>query len=516
MEGRKKVKIKLIYLFLFVFFSLIYSQSSSSLSLLSGKYFNLALVGIAISISIASLAYMAGSLFDLPGPKAFAKEEISHLLFTALLIILIASGLILYQNFSASLATSNFFPPSKGGQQKIITGICEDALNIYNDKNRPETKLFTSLDWFLGCIPLLEKSGYSYNDIISKIKINQNTSASDLFKEFHRQSQSNPNVQPSYGILLSYLLDMYISLIAFEMVIGPVSTFGFSVYLPEYVLAGTDISLAPLSGLNLISESLIFLSNLVSFGLVNIIVQKITLKFIYVSMLTFVLPIGITFRCLPFLRKTGSSIIALALVAYFIYPISLWINEQIYLNAFFDGQKSLLINWANYETLLGSCLPKKDGETYEQYYDRIYKQATSIYSELEKEKEAAKKLEQYSYSTSDPRLPTSQQRGILSRFTGAVGTNMFDVLSYLVGYDPTLSQSPTLTIMSIITGIFTAPFRTEFFFKVLMDQYIVAGQWLVVNMFFLVNSIILCFTFYKNISEAIGGETKLFGIGRLL
>ncbi|MCX8163234.1 MAG: hypothetical protein N3D10_01625 [Candidatus Micrarchaeota archaeon] len=502
---------KIILISLLVLILFVNNAYSLDFSALVGKYYMLAIVGLMLSIIISSLAYMVGSWFQIPTAKAFAKEEIGHLLFTVFLIMFLAGALLAYQQFSASLAKGTFFSLT---EKQIKTGECPDGKKFFSKQNRPENAFFRQIDWFLGCIPILEEKNIDFSEI-KKMQINANTSAKDILNKLK-------TADTDYGIMLSHVLDMYIGILAFEMILGPFSTLGFSTYLPEGIIMGIDISLSPLAGLTLISESLILLANIVGFGLVNIIVQKVLLKFIYVTMFDFFLPLGIAFRCVPFLRKTGSAIIALVIAAYFIYPITLWINEQIYFNALFEDKKPLLLNWVDYETVIGGCMPKKEGETIEQYYQRVREKMEKLQEQIKNTQYSDKEI----YANTDPRYPTGQQKTVIERFASGLGKNLIGLSLYLfnIGEEDLKNifnninspLPPIFLFLKVLIGVFTVPFRTEYFFSILLDQYIVAGQWVLVNLLFLVNSILITIILYKNITEAIGGDLKLFGIGRLL
>ncbi|MEM4137116.1 MAG: hypothetical protein QXH71_00330 [Candidatus Anstonellaceae archaeon] len=493
---KESLVVKILMLFIF-FIELAYSLD---FSVLVGKYYMLAIVGLMISIIISSLAYMVGTFLKIPTTVAFAKEEITNLLFTVVIIIFLTGGLAAYQEFSANLAKQTFFSDSA---TPIKSGECAEAKKVYSKQNRPENALFKQVDWFLGCLPIIEDRNQL--EEMKKLNINGSMSFNEVIREVGKY-------QEDYGIMFSHISDMYIGILAFEMLLGPLSTMGFSIYLPEAIVSGTDIGLSPLAGLNLISESLILLANIVSFGMVNIIVQKTILKFIYVSMLDFVLPLAIAFRCLPFFRRTGSTLIALVVAAYFIYPITLWINEQIYFNALFENNKPLLLNWANYDTLIGVCPPKKEGETMEEYYQRVKETAKKIEEQIKQAKIEEEKI----YSQTDVRYPTSQQQTITKRFLGETKNNIFNIFGYLIGEPRGSIKVQGLEFLQYLVGMFTTPFRTEYFFEIILDQYIVIGQWLVLSLIFLVNSILITFIMFKNIAEAMGGDLKLFGIGRLL
>jgi len=61
--------------------------------------------------------------------------------------------------------------------------------------------------------------------------------------------------------------------------------------------------------------------------------QYILLDFFQKTMFTFVLPIGIVMRAFPLTRKVGSSLIAIAIVGYIVYPLTVVLGKGIYLKS---------------------------------------------------------------------------------------------------------------------------------------------------------------------------------------
>ena len=58
--------------------------------------------------------------------------------------------------------------------------------------------------------------------------------------------------------------------------------------------------------------------------------QFVLLDFFEKTMFTFVLPIGIVMRAFPMTRKTGSSLIAIAIVGYIVYPLTIVMGKGMY------------------------------------------------------------------------------------------------------------------------------------------------------------------------------------------
>ncbi len=91
---------------------------------------------------------------------------------------------------------------------------------------------------------------------------------------------------------------------------------------------GPSITLMPLIGL----DDIINLHNMLSNQLVLIIAMVYARKLLLevaVAMLYVMLPIGLFLRFIPITRKTGSSIIALFLAVYYVFPLSVLFSDYI-------------------------------------------------------------------------------------------------------------------------------------------------------------------------------------------
>ena len=93
---------------------------------------------------------------------------------------------------------------------------------------------------------------------------------------------------------------------------------------------GVTGQLYPFGGMNLLSNSLIMFTNIVSFAIMATIGQKVILDFVLGSAFRILLPVAIVLRCFTFTRKLGATLMAIAIGAYIVYPITLVMNDQIY------------------------------------------------------------------------------------------------------------------------------------------------------------------------------------------
>ncbi len=108
-------------------------------------------------------------------------------------------------------------------------------------------------------------------------------------------------------------------------------TFSFSTpNAPLPVMIGVTGSITPFGGMNLLSNNLIMVSNVLSFAIISVVGQKVVLDFIMQVGFRFLLPVAIFLRCFTLTRKLGATLMAVAIGVYIVYPMTLVMNAQIY------------------------------------------------------------------------------------------------------------------------------------------------------------------------------------------
>ena len=259
------------------------------------------LVALAAAVSITALSYMAGEFFSMPSLKAFSKVELSEL-FVTMIIILIVLAL------------------GVGGAYDIIAqGFMLQGVTTTPDRVCPEwaamhgpylgggkwangSMAYAQADFFLGCRPRLSVPG-----------------------------AGSPFGIDVDGVILRKLTLGYSSLMITEMFIGALSGLSTNIAVPVlYPLIKIDVGLMPWISMGPLNDTHTLLVDLMGASWAAFAAQKMLLIFIEEAALSVFLPFGLLLRAFPFSRKTGSTIVAVVFVAYFIYPISILINQQIW------------------------------------------------------------------------------------------------------------------------------------------------------------------------------------------
>ncbi|MFH1286008.1 MAG: hypothetical protein ABIH99_05500, partial [Candidatus Micrarchaeota archaeon] len=124
---------------------------------------------------------------------------------------------------------------------------------------------------------------------------------------------------------------LYLQLLGWDFTVSIASSLSTSFIPPFLPPLGiiTFISFTPFGGLIPVAHALYFFSDMVFMTWFIFAAQGVLLNFFQEHMFRFFLPLGIVLRTFPLSRKLGSTLIALAIVTYVVYPLSLVFNSYI-------------------------------------------------------------------------------------------------------------------------------------------------------------------------------------------
>ncbi len=235
----------------------------------------LSIIGISLMLSVVvvALAYMFAYAIQSPQMVALAKEELAALFFSVILIIFWISFDTVVNSITFGLLEATL-PPQFQGYLTVgadINGLTTSHLNL----------ALASLDIF-----------------VTKLK------------------------------------DIYIDLYLFEALIGFLSTISFPLGSPLPAVNIISFSLAPFVGLTLLSNAHTVVVEAVGYLFTLIWGKEFIIIFARDAVPLFLLPLGLVMRALPFLRRTGSSLIALSFVMYFVFPFSVILSNYLIFDIF--------------------------------------------------------------------------------------------------------------------------------------------------------------------------------------
>lgn len=287
-------------------------------------------------------------------------------------------------------------------------------------------------------------------------------------------------------ILRTKMVSLYMELYYYELFIGLFSTMGFSVPLSAldptggiFRMSMPTLSLSPFAGLTPLSNAHTIVVEAVGSAMLLVFGRQVFLEFIMNYMYIFFI-LGACLRSFTFTRKTGSSLLALAAVCYFVYPSAVILTNHL----IFHEYKPT--NFGIVPTAVGYC---DDPKTIETLANRFTSSSKELY-------------------TAEPTKQTSKWYSFWNFLVEGTKYHLHTIwnLAKILG---------TFNLGYLKHLIFTVPaFTTLFDFLIIEIQILVQFVVLVFTCFVL--EIILVISMYRNLAMVIEGETEIFGINKLI
>ena len=454
------------------------------------------LTAFSFAISIIALSFMAGEFMSMPSLKGFAKVELYELGVSAVILVLL---------FLFILPSGPFDMVAQGFMVKQPDGtvpLCDEWVRTHtSDAGVFEGNLaFGQANYFLGCKPKLNLS------------ISERTFLS------------------AEGVMTPRLLKGYSSLMLTQMFTGFLSGFSTSIQVPVFKVLALDIGLYTWVALGPLNQAHTTLVDLVGTAFAAFTAQNMLLKFIEKAFPVFI-AFGLMLRAFPFTRKTGSTVIAVMVAAYFVYPVSILINEQIWLLIVApSGQTGVACNamgvacYMDKDCCSFNCRENKDTfgasvgkrcmspltefSEYQSLYSvcsgDLAKNNDEINKTLNKaaEEQDARLLELY--FSGDPSAPEVNATKPEARLLN-------DGLDSMLARHARAFAAFSVSLLNPLPG----PVAQTVFAQIemlVMDT----AQYVMLTMLFVVISIVISLTLLKDIAILIGGESRIFGISKLV
>ncbi|MDD5339912.1 MAG: hypothetical protein PHV13_01545 [Candidatus ainarchaeum sp.] len=135
-------------------------------------------------------------------------------------------------------------------------------------------------------------------------------------------------------VIFQKLRAQYIDLYLFEAIIGFLSTMNFPIGTPLPAINMISFSIAPFTGLVLLSNAHTQIVKAVSYLITVVWAKQFIVIFARDVVPLMLLPLGLVMRAFPFFRTTGSSIIALSFALYFVLPFSVILSSYLIFDVF--------------------------------------------------------------------------------------------------------------------------------------------------------------------------------------
>jgi hypothetical protein len=131
----------------------------------------------------------------------------------------------------------------------------------------------------------------------------------------------------------------FLSVFIYNMYIAALSTLQLGFFIPITITPVTPILtirigswITPWAGFSALSLGIDTIFNLISAMLGLLLAEEVLLDFFRIVMLRYFLPLGVLMRTFSLTRVAGSTIIAVAISAYLIFPLAIIYTTQLYNN----------------------------------------------------------------------------------------------------------------------------------------------------------------------------------------
>ncbi len=234
-------------------------------------------VSLGLAVGFTSILYMIGNVLQNQQMLALAKEEVAAFVFTLFL-------LVFWIGFDQTL-------------NAITSGILSASIP-------PGVSLSVSPDAYT--------SGYISTHI----------------------TLANSSLELLYEKLKSDYTQLYL----FEVLIGFLSTVSFPLGSPTPGINIISFSVAPFTGLSLLSQAHTVIVESISYMITVIWAKQFMLNFAKDVVPILLLPLGLVMRAFPFTRTTGSSILALCFALYFVMPFAFLLSNYLVFDVYLPGK----------------------------------------------------------------------------------------------------------------------------------------------------------------------------------
>lgn len=441
-------------------------------------------VALMFAAFLITLTYMFGSAMSMPSLKGFARNELTELGVT--MIILIIAILLIQPGGIFDQVASGFAVQSPGGLKFCEDWIAQHPYDPATGSYKNGNLAFGQADYFLGCRP---KFG-------------------DLFPPWNAAAYLGSD---RGGIMLSKLTNAYGKLEANELFFSLFGNLNLGLMFPILGAFRIDLHVSgvPFIFMNLLVEMLTVLVDTIGTLMGAFIAQKMLLNFIEETMLMYILPLGLLFRAFPFSRKTGSTIVAVVFAAYFIYPISILINYQMYNmvqnpqgapGCFVEGDACSADSQCCSNDCRGECVaPLTDFREYESVFTMCEgKTPAEIDNSM---RNLAQEQIDYQTDVLENRIESTEK--------GSKAQSRLET-----GFD----EQQRLSGLDYMGGTLAWPFEkaVQVSFTLFESWVGDIGKLLVMTALFVVVEIVITLTLMKDFALLIGGEPRLLGMGKLV
>ncbi len=324
----------------------------------------------------------------------------------------------------------------------------------------------------------------------------------------------------AYGSLEIFFIKLrtqYTHLYLFEVLIGFLSTVSFPIGSPLPAINIISFSLMPFDGLVLLSNAHTVVVEAIGYLMSVIWAKQFIILFARDAVPTILLPFGIIMRAFPWYRSTGSSLIAICLVVYFVYPLTVMLSNYLVFDVFKPAD----------------FLFTPNEDTVSFYNDPSF----SHLSDAQK-KQKINDMQNEARNSSKDFLDQFKQDKDIIRGSGDATECSGNIVSHLL----CSAWNKITFVWHLVTGFVGTVFNiwktmvtfggdwvsgilgltvptggaASGLYRFIVEEVISISQMIIVITITSVIEIIITITMYRNISELIGGEVEIAGLTKII
>jgi hypothetical protein len=304
----------------------------------------------------------------------------------------------------------------------------------------------------------------------------------------------------SLDILYNKLKTFYVHLYLFEILIGFLSTVNFPLGSPFPGVNLITFSFTPFAGLTMISNAHTIIVEAIGYTMTFVIAKQFILDFARLAVPTILFPVGITMRAFPWFRTTGSSIIAMCIVLYYVYPLAILFTNYLIFDVYkpsdftYVPEVSTLIKDGKFSDLKGEV---KEADDKSKELLNTFKDNSNLVS-TQVDKSSYKGI----FGGVQDFLSSAYEH--IKGFFGTV----FNIAKFMFGFGGNIFLSVANSFLPIgaAGGLY----------RFVIHEVINIGQFVALVVFTSFIEIVITVTMYRNIAAMIGGEVEIAGLSKLV
>lgn len=302
-------------------------------------------------------------------------------------------------------------------------------------------------------------------------------------------------------VFISKLKNLYVNLYMYEVLIGFLSTISFPVLSLFPGPAIISLSFMPFISLSMLSSA--HTSVVESIGLLAAMLwaKEFILLFCRDIIPLILLPIGLVMRAFPFSRTTGSSVISVCFMGYFVFPLAVLLSYYMVFDLYQPSESPPVPPALS---LFKTQLTEAEAEDMLEEMREKSNEREELFAgtPVAQEATAGTACEGYEFWCSAENIARHAWDGIV-----AFKETVVNIWKFMMGFMGDFANfKESLLPTNVAAGLYDFIIR----------EVAHVAQFIVIVVLTTVVEIIIAITMYRNISWIIGGEMELAGITKIM